>query len=138
MLVSAATWPSQLCGCGLLASIQDFMPPAWNMQLSESCFFWYSVFIVLYLFVLYWFFCPSQRYFSCTASPCELCVIQDVLTRLTMCVWLWSHESSDVPDAYIFNSFCCFVFFLDILKVVTRIQVAPPNALVQPYSLGMT
>ena len=55
-------------------------------------------------------------------------MIQDVLTRLTMCVWLWSRES-DVPDAYIFNSFCCFVFFfVDILKVVTRIQVAPPNA----------
>ena len=36
LLVTAATRPSQLCGCGLLASVQVFMPPAWNMQVSES------------------------------------------------------------------------------------------------------
>ena len=114
MLVTAATWPSQLCGCGLLAPVQDFMPPTWNMQVSESCFFWYSVFIVLYMYVFVLFCCPSRRYFSYAASPCEPCVMTRCFnTPQNVCVWLWSCESADILCVFVIY-ICCFVFLVHV------------------------
>ena len=103
MLVTAATWPSQLCGCGLLASVQDFMPPAWNMQLSESCFFWYSVFIVLYLnellvvfflsfpkiYSLHSFSLWAMRDTRCFNTPYNVCVaVVTWVFRCSRCLYI--------------------------------------------------
>ena len=126
MLVTAATQPSQLCGCSLLASVQDFMPPAWNMQVSERCFFWYSVFIVLYLFVihvLYFFGLSFPKIFSYTASsPCEPCVMTRCFnTPHNVCVYGCRHVSLQMFLVHIILiHICCLVFLVDTCTLKRR------------------
>ena len=93
MLVTAATWPSQLCGCGLLASVQDFMPPAWTCKSVKLFLLVQCLHCAVPILHAYWhiytllFFLLSfpkifQLHCFSLWAMCDWC--RDVLTHLTM------------------------------------------------------